>query len=451
MMLFAASCAPDNVISAPNDNPEPDTQTQPDTDTPSQSDLKPDVVPEPDTNTEPETDTNTEPEPQTPANPLVFEGKPANDKVVPSYTLAFDTSVLKDKTVTLFTTADSTFSAGTATEKKWFDSLRGEYGVTVKYSLRGDSTLYSSQLIAQKSGLTLDLITTRINDVVSSLSLMRSAEQFVAQTQAPLHSPSVFEKTGKKVFTAQGNARMLWYNTAIIDDDSPYTLALTDSWTTDVLSATALGVRNKSNRLIECNNWTAFGSAGASNTVGFFNGAVAFSLTSDKSIATYSQFNTILQGDPLNTSTEHSFSKGNTAFIYTDFVSKQNFNVSFAPIPKQSTDGKLVADYCGVGLGISATASDESAQTAAVVAQLWSARYTESRVDSLLTVLDAQKCENYLKLSESIGQLCSVDSTLTKLFDGNVIPASLYSTPDVVYNTFAAGYARAEALNKRLS
>ena len=450
-MLTLSACAPDNIIASPEiitpDSEQADTTTDTLPETSTEVETETDTAPETETETDTETETETE---DSAENNIIYEGKQPNTEVAPGFTLTNDTTVLNGKEIVMYTTDESAFNAGDMNEKQWFDALKEEYGLTVNHTYINNNVLYATQLLALKSGKKLDVISAKINDLTSSLSLMRSAEGFVTPTQTPFYSKTVFEKSGNRVFTGKGNSRMLWYNADLISDDSPFTLYSGDRFTTDVLSALQLTYSTKNARFIECNNWISFGSVGTEQVTGVNADAFAIALASDNSINAFTEFANIVNKDDKKTATGHEFDKGNTLFKMTEDPGEQSFKLSFVPLPKYTTDGSYVAEFCGTGLGISKTADDETAAYVTSFLTLWSARYTESRADRLIKLLGEQKAEQYLTASEEHGKLTNADAKIAQTFNGEVISEALFSDGKTIYDTYSDAYNRAAALNARL-
>lgn len=383
---------------------------------------------------------------------LATADKKKNSSPRPSYDLAelglFEMGVsdLKDKTINMFISDKSAFLAGALDEKAWLEALKEEYGVTVNYTVRQSKTLYPAQYITQLAGKDIDVISTDINDMASSLGLIKSSKDFFDQLESTPFSGKVFNSTNGKVFTAKGDAKMLWYNTEIILDDSPYQLYKQDSFTTDVMPVVKLAVTNKDAKMIECNNWISFGSAAGTQISGIADTSVRISLTSENSIKAFSEFATIFESEK----SEGSFAKGTAAFAFTNTPSGK-IKLSFAPIPKVGQEGNYVAEFTGKGLGLSKTVSDDNADIAVLFMTLWSARYTEARVDLLMHdySLGFEKTLDYIDACETYGLLTNIDSVLTSYFEGDAVPSTLYGTTDAVYNDFVLAYKRANLLNSR--
>ncbi len=443
--LTISACAPDNILIPPvTDNETDNTENQSKADVDTQTE-------QPETDTQPEQTDSPKQE-----QGVISDTRKENKGVKPTYNidenevLTAKTGDLYGKTLTMFVTEEGAFSAGDMNEREWLKGMYDEYGFTVNYAIRSKNTLYSAQAIALKSGMDLGVITSPINDMAASLSLMQSAQRFVKDVKNVPFSQSVFEKTGYKVFTGTGNARMLWYNTDIITDDSPYVLAISDNWTSDVLASHAITAKNNSVKLVESDNWLAFGNTAGEQVTGLTADGFKFAVTSEKSIAAFAKFAEITNLDKDLPEGEYSFDKGNVMFTYTHTPAKADFSVSFAPIPKVS-NGAGIAEYCGIGIGIPVSATEENAQIASVFATIWAARYAESRVDELLfdVGLDIEKATKYLEISENSGALVNVDAQISQMFDGDVIDQSLCVDGETAYNTFADGYARAALIKGR--
>ena len=261
LMFLLFACAPDNIKTPPSDNANDNQQTS----APEQESSK-------------EQDEKTEPEQQTASDmqedeeltdgARYLKNKTKNDHIRPTADIdgqnivAFKTPQLRGTELSFYTSEDSAFSAGSMDEKEWFDALEKEYGLKLSYTLRPDKTLYSSQLIAVKAGKNPDIISTKVNDCAAMLSLMQSANDIVTLNDSAPLSARIFELTGGKLFTARGNSRVLWYNKKLTGESDPFKLYTENLWTTDKLSVIYNGMDTAANRLLECDSWIPFGSAG---------------------------------------------------------------------------------------------------------------------------------------------------------------------------------------------
>lgn len=477
-MLFAlAACAPDNIKSPIQPDPEPETSapetsTKPETE-PEKEDTTVLAEPVTDTvqdNTEPETETKTdtaaqtesgtktEPTTENQAVTYIPADKKQNKDVKPTLdidTLSYlklKTADLKDKTISMFVTKDGAFNAGDKTETAWLDALGETYGITVKYTVRSDSMLYPAQLIASKAGTGPDLITAKVKSAASALSLMQSVLELEENVSTPF-SKTVFDITGGKLFTGMGNSRMLWYNKSIIKDDAPYTLFCADSWTTDVMNATFISAKTTKTAMLENKgDWLSFLSTGTEQVSGYTaaDGAVMM-ITSDTSLNAAKEYEKLFQTENALVTEDQTFIKGNVAFTYTDTPATHDIEVGFAPLPKSSSDGSMVAELCGTGIGISKYIAEDKVDTALTFAALWSARYTESRIDTLLfdLKLAPDAAEKYMEFTEQNGRIYTADSQIADLFTVSAFPKELASSSETVYNTFYKAYDRTVLLNKR--
>lgn len=467
-MLFAlASCSPDN-IKAPieqdpvtpeteNKQPEPEIQ-KPQDNIPVSTEP---VQPETETNDKPEvpdagTETEDRTKPQT--SSYIPADKKQNKDVKPSFdidTLSFvklKTPELKNKTLSMYVTKDGAFSAGGSTEAQWLDSLKDAYGISVEYTLHSDSMLCPAQLIKSKAGIGPDLITAKVNDAASLLSLMQSVTDIGKDADTPF-SKTVFDITDGKMFTGIGNSRMLWYNKNIIKDDSPYTLFCANSWTADVMNAAFISAKTTKTAMLEnTGDWLVFLSTGSEQATGYTkqNGAVMM-ITDDAPLNAAKTYSKLFKTENALASSEHAFIKGNVAFTFTDKPSFYNFEVGFAPLPKASDDGSMVAELCGTGIGVSKYIAEDKKDTALTFAVLWSTRYTESRMDTLLfdLKLSQEAAEKYLDFTERNGKIYVADSQIADIFISDTFPAELAADSQTVYNTFYKAYNRTVLLNKR--
>ena len=98
---------------------------------------------------------------------------------------------------------------------------------------------------------------------------------------------------------------------------------------------------------------------------------------------------------------------------------KRNMNISWAPLPKLASEDTNKVALTGSALGLSKNIKEENIAPALTLAMLWSARYTESRQDTLLfdLGLSAASCEQYISLCEKEGALLSPDKKLISLIN----------------------------------
>lgn len=433
LTVSLGACAPDNIVKP---EPQPPQTEKPDTDT--EAEAKP-------------AQSQQEDDSKLTDGAKYFKNKKLNEAVRPSGDLdsaalvAYKTPQLSGVSLTAYLPETSAFSAGKLSASEWMLEAAKEYGVKLSLFLRPDSTLYSSQLIAQKSGMTLDIIGTHIGDSAGCMSLMSDAGDIVSIKNNMFMSASVFTKSGGKLFAPLGSTRVLWYNRRLITTDLPGDSA----WSTDTLSGIAMSMGG--NRIIECSNWLEFGSAGKNQASGLDGAGYCLTLTDENVIDTYEAFGSIFNRDSDTSVSGFDFKSGNTVFCYTDTPEKGDFELGFKPIPKFGADGKAVCGFSGDALGLSKTANADVSAAACAFMTLWCARYTEARADKLMyeLSLSASDTDAYFTLGESCGGLYTVDGQISRLFESPFMPTQLYGNPDTVYNTFAAAYTRTDVLNDR--
>ncbi len=439
-IIGMTACAPNNVLS-------PDTPDNTPTQTPT-----PDPAPDntPNTNT-PEPD-NTDKAPVD--DGYVVAGKEKNNELLPTFdidSLSFipvKVSDLKDKTLTVYTSERDAFSVGKLDDKAWIDAVAKDLGVNIKQFMRSDKTLFSSQAIAQKSGISLDIISTLISDIIPTRQLMKEAVTVTDDMGILPFSKRVHTLSGGKVFTGYGNSKMMWYNKDIVSDKKAYDLFEQSVWNTEALASLNTEVTPTEKNMIECSNWASFASAGGTQMTGLGEDGTAICMINDElSINTLKTFAELL--DTVSTD-KKTFKNGNTAFTYTDVPETPKAELGFVPIPSYK-DGKNVTELSGVGMGISKTADDTQSQYALTFILLWSARYSEARADALVHdyKLSEQKAEKYIEFAETEGGLYNADRILSAHFTKSTIPESLYSTPDEILEKYADAFSRVAVINSR--
>ena len=359
------------------------------------------------------------------------------------------TSELKGKTITFYTPERNSFSAGSLTEVEWFDKIADKFGVKLKYTVRPDSALFSSQAIAQKSGIKLDIITTLVSNTASSRTLMQTALTLDGtQTNLPF-SKRVFDMSGGKILSGTGNAKMLWYNTSIVDDSKAYDYFAKDEWSNLTLDFIANDVRKSKKNMIECGNWAAFGSAAGTQVTGLTaEGTFVFAPESAASVESFKEFSEIF--DSVSTK-KSNFKNGGTAFCYTDEPSLENGSLGFVPIPGIYGKGKSVTELSGTGMGISSTVAETDKPFVLTFALLWASRYSEARTDALVYTygLGASKAGRYIACAETDGALYNADRLISSYFDMSKLDKKLYESPETMGETFKAAYQRASVLSNR--
>lgn len=437
LVCTLVSCAPDNIVT-----PEP--QTQPET----QDNNK---TPEQD-NTQTQTPAP-EPEPE-PAPAPAPESTPApaktkkNEDVKPTFDidtldyLTLKTKDLKDKTISFYV-GNGAFNAGALTETEWFTALKEAYGVNIDYKFCADSALYSSQLIAQKSGKQIDLVYTKVTDISGAINLAKPATELVTQNASNPFSDKVYKLTGNRFFSGKGNAKMLWYNKAIVKE-SPL-----DNWTFDDFVKIATEAKKANNAVLETGTFAELYSCGSDRMTGFdLENGYIMNAHSEQATAILADFADAIKID--NTDGK-AFIRGNVAFAYTDLPTKKNVTLGFAPLPRYGEDGTNVVSLSGYALGLSKTVTAENQPAALTFAMLWSARYSESREDSLLfdLGLDSDLTDKYISLCEQSGAFYSADRHINSAFSGNTIPEE-YITNVSENQKLSDALHRAQIINTRL-
>lgn len=448
LILSLAACAPDNIIAPPGD---PDASVNGPQSGDGTEDKKPQSEPAQQTAGASQSDE------QLTDGARFLKNKTKNDHIRPTADidgqniLSFKTPQLSGVELSFFTPEDSAFKAGNMSEKEWLSALEKEYGLKIKYTLRPDSTLYSSQLIAMNSGRTLDIISTKAQDSAAALSLMQSAGDIVTPgADAPVSS-RVFERTGGKLFTAKGNCRVLWYNKSLTGQNDLFSMYTKNEWTSDKLASLYNSIAGEKTRLLQCSDWLAFGSAGTVQGSGISGAGYVMSIIDEAVIDTFEAFGSVFNKDFGTANGDFSFKAGNTALVFSESPDKGEFEIGWAPIPKFTENGRYVGEIFGSAMGLSRTASGNNRNAAAAFMALWCARYSESRSDELIydIGLTPTETDSYLTFCETDGELYSADASIAQVFSSEKMPVHLYGTPETVYNTYGAAFARTDIINDR--
>ena len=443
LVVGLSACAPNNVLSA-QPQQTPDTSEKPQENTP-----------EPEKTPDTSAPTTENENAQTPVDDgFIIAGKEKNKKLMP--TLNVDTlgiapvklSTLAGKVLTIYTAERDAFAVDKKSDKEWINEIAAELELKVKQFKRSDKTLYSAQAIAQKSGMSLDIVSTLISDIIPTRTLMKQAVTLTDDMGAMPFSKRVHKLSGGKVFTGNGNSKMMWYNTDIVSDQKAYDLFEQGLWNTGSLAVLDAEITTAQKNIIECSNWAAFASAGGKQITGLGeDGKAIYQVGDETSINTLKTFSDIFKTVSADKKT---FKNGNTAFCFTDAPTLDKGSLGFVPIPAYK-DGNNVTELCGVGMGVSKTADDIQSQYALTFILLWSARYSEARADALVYdyKLDEKKAEKYIEFSESNGGLYNADIILSQDFAKSTIPHSLFSTPETILEKYADSFNRVALINNR--
>jgi len=441
-IICLSACAPNNVLT-------PDTPDTPDT-PPQQTVPQPDPAPQsPDTPADTEADT-------TETLKYVDAAKKQNNAVMPTVDIAAlglapkTLAELKDVKLTVYTAERTAFTVDALDDKGWIDAVAEDLGIKVKQIMHSDKTLFSSQAIAQKSGMSLDVVSTLITDMIATSSLMSQALTLPENVETLPFSKRVFDMTGGKVFTGYGNSKMMWYNKEIVSDAKAYDLFMQGVWDTKALASIKTEVKAADKNMIECSNWASFGSANGVQATGLTpDGTLVCNLADEKVISSFKTFAELL--DTVSTD-KKTFKNGNTAFFCTDTPNAPKTQLGFVPVPSVSDGGATVSELCGVGMGVSKTASEEIAPAALTFILLWSARYSEARTDTLVfeLKLDAKKADKYIEFAEQNGGIYNCDRIISAHFTSSSLPNELYGTAEVISEKYKQVFDRTLLLNNKL-
>lgn len=430
VILSVCACSPDNILS-PN---------------PQQNDKAPNSI---------ESNSTVKPE----KSPEIPNKQEKNETIVPTINIdtldyvKVKTSDLKNKELNMYL-GDNAFSIGEISEREWVSEIAKKYGFKVNYSLTSDARLYSSQLIAQKTGQKLDLISTVISDIATTNTLMANSSNLLPETfssdQNCPFSKKVFDISGGKVFSGKGNAKVLWYNKEIIEDE------ISDSWTVENFKKISTNLPD-GKTLLDTKFFTEFASCGSEQITGYSSETGYYvKLENDQSKNSFKAFAEILNEKNMLATNETRFYKGNTAFVYSDMPIRRDMKVDWLPLPKVDAEGTNVISLTGSGLGISKTADPENVDAAFTFAMLWCARYTECREDIMMFDLGLtyERTEKYFHYAENAGNIYSADRVINDYLTFKNIPDFLYSDEqkeaiDSVTNPIPFIQKRIELINTR--
>lgn len=440
MLFVLSACTPDNVLA-------PETEV-PETEAPKDDLASPPVNEQSPDSTQTEQNVNLS---------FVNPEKAENKDIMPTADIdkfgydCYKTTELKDKELSFYVSDKNAFNAGELNEKQWMDALSEKFGIKLNYTVRLEATLLSSQSIAQKSGIKLDVITTRAKDVAPSLSLMRNALMIDEEKTTHTFSKRTFEITSGKVFTANGMSKMMWYNKNIVSDAKAYDYFEKDEWTDLALGFLATDIREAGKNIIECDNWAIFGSAAGVQATGIAsNEMMTLALDHTDTIESFSKFAKIFENQVADK--KNTFKKGGTAFCYTDKPVLSEGELGFVPVPAVYGKGLNNCELSGIGMGVSKTADDETTKTALTFLLLWSTRYSEARADELIFKygLTPQKANRYIQFTEACGNFYNSDSEISSIFETSEINPALMGDPSAVVTAFQSAYDRVSLHNIRI-
>ena len=437
LLVTVVSCAPNNVIAPETDDPKNNLASPP------VAEQKPDDTDDKNGNSD------------SVSFKYINPKKQKNEDIMPIADIdkaynSLKTTELKDKELSFYVADKNAFNAGLLNEKQWMDAVSEKFGIKLNYTVRAESTLFSSQSIAMKSGIKLDIITTLAKDMAQSRSLMRSASNLILGNTTTTFSKSVFDLSGGKVFTANGMSKMMWYNKNIVSDAKAYDYFDKNEWTELTLDFLSTDIRGAGKNIIECDNWAAFGSAAGIQATGIANdGSMVLALENTNTINSFLCFSKIFKNQVADK--KNTFKNGGTAFCYTDSPVLSEGELGFVPVPAIYGKGEPVCEFSGVGMGISASADDISAQTALTFLLLWSARYSEARADDLVYTygLSPKKANKYIEFTETNGKFYNADRQLSSYFETKEISESLIGDEATGITAYQSAYDRTVLLNLR--
>ncbi len=188
------------------------------------------------------------------ANPLIAESKALNKGIGVSFDLDTTGFVknkikladLKGKTFIMITAIDVPFfnykdaSGKTVSEWDWWESLRSEYGLKVKYIKTELSKSVSQNLTYQSSGKQVDLVPTHRSWFPQWMNLSQPLDPYV-NTNLIGNSPAVDLRTLEQTkwggtyrcIAPIGAVDVIWYNESMVEQlglKDPHTLWKQDKW-----------------------------------------------------------------------------------------------------------------------------------------------------------------------------------------------------------------------------
>ncbi len=367
-------------------------------------------------------------------NPLIAESKKPNTGVKPSFDIDqtgfvknnIQTKDLKGKTLTLITAVTyDTFQYKNEKgeqigEWEWWDALKKEYGLQIKYIKSRFDKSVSQCLSYMNSGKALDIVPTHYAGFPKFLNLSQPLDPYV-NVQNLGNSPGVDLNTlessryggGYRCISAVGVIDTLWYCQSLVEElglIDPHTLYEQDKWDWD---AFANFIKSVPATTPDGKKLYSFARAIGSNAfmIAISNGVIPIEIdtksdkanlinnwTDQRAIDAYSYLSSVLQPAQTGGSFYKMYTDGDTLMSNTvtlmptyDTGAKTLYchgkKYNWVPWPKANTDtGRYACFNYGYTMMLARKLKNQSNAIYAVkFMELWATRFTEAMFDFLST------------------------------------------------------------------
>lgn len=336
------------------------------------------------------------------------------------------------------------------TERQWFDKLKSELGLNVKYTYKDGIDNVKYAIWYMNAGKELDLLYAKDDYFLESLSISRDITDEVMITPGG-SSPGVsfpmmkntMWRNGYRVISPTVSANVLWYNKSLIKKyglKDPHTMWQKGEWNADSFKKLVKNlpksdggkrltgfVQDKESACLAWSHLYGGGILGIDITRNTF--AITDSFSNKKTLEAW-EFITDVFGDINFSNDGHLELFEGTAFmsdtIYPIGVFSncaESVKLDWVPYPN---DDIGYAESSGIGMMLPrVTMNEKNVDVAVKFAELWATRYTESVIDNLC-ILDY-----YDFNSEQIEEYCAYVSGNYKIendFDFKVYRPILYSS-----------------------
>ncbi len=367
-------------------------------------------------------------------NPLIAEAKPINTGVKPSFDIDKTGFVknnikmadMKGKSLTLITAVMyDTFQYKNEKgeqigEWEWWDALKKEYGLQIKYIKSRFDKSVSQCLSYMNAGKALDIVPTHYAGFPKFLNLSQPLDPYI-NMQNLGNSPGVDLNTlensryggGYRCISAVGVIDTLWYNQSRVEElglKDPHTLYEQDKWDWDAFAGFIKSVPATSpdGKKLYC-----FGTAVGSNAfmIAISNGVIPIEIdtksneqnlinnwTDQRAIDAYSFLASVLQPAQTGGSFYKMYTDGDTMMSNTvtlmptyDTNEKKLYchgkKYNWVPWPKANTEtGRYACFNYGYTMMLARKLKNQSNAIYAVkFMELWATRFTEAMFDFLTT------------------------------------------------------------------
>lgn len=392
-----------------------------------------------DTPSEESTSSETEKEEQSseePANPNPL----AAETFTPSKTAASvlsesgiiknsDPEITKNRTITFFTANSApAFSykdeKGVAvSELDWMKAIAEENGFTLQYQIKPASVSVKAQRTALYAGKKLSLIQLDSSDLASGLTLCASAKSYLDLENTSYGvSKAVLSQSNNKLFAPIGLVDSLWYNSAMVGESDPLTLAQEDRWTVDAFQTLCNAAVEQQVLPLLMSKALPWVTISGVSPIGLVKDQkLDTNLSSDESKSVWSALQKMHKEIPAfvqNEDLTYTLNKGTVMMEYTTLpISAKGINLSYAPLPRLEKKSTNAVTFSGTFFALPKYQKEASENIAALLfAERWCNRYAEVRAGQLQALgIKGEAYQKYADLAEQKGMLILYSSTIEEM------------------------------------